>query len=234
MVLRRASVPSRGREAAPELERRPFDQDLRARLETREIDPPNATTRFQHRLKQYYKWTDEFAARTSDSFWRFLRILTLVATLWYFVISDGLSSPELRRRLNQSSAGQGDVFRVGAGLSEHFHSVREGIRRGPISTSSPAAAIPLATRSPCSDRCPASGCGCGPRLAAHSICPKSQFTSAQNPLPTNSPFFSAAGGTAQAAAAALITGNENGTSYFNRGTARLPTIPTSRVKARTR
>src|SRR5262245_61082393 len=86
----------------------------------------------------------------------------------------------------------------------------------------------------CSDRCPASGCGCGPRLAAHSICPKSQFTSAQNPLPTNSPFFSAAGGTAQAAAAALITGNENGTSYFNRGTARLPTIPTSRVKARTR
>src|SRR5262249_29968765 len=181
-VLRRASVPSRGREAAPELERRPFDQDLRARLETREIDPPNATPRFQHRLKRYCKWTDEFAARTLDGFWRFLRILTLAVKLRYFAISDGLSSPELRRRLNQSSAGQGDVFPVGAGLSEHFHSVREGIRRGPISTSSPAAAIPVATRSPCSDRCPASGCGCGPRLAAHSICPKSQFTSAQNPL----------------------------------------------------
>src|SRR5262245_14613780 len=146
MILSRASVPSFGREATSELERRPFDQNLRARLETMEIDPPDATTRFQHRLKQYYKWTDEFAARTLDGFWRFLRILTLVATLWYFVISDGLSSSELRRRLNQSSAGQGDVFRVGAGLSEHFHSVREGIRR-PISTSSPAAAIPLATRS---------------------------------------------------------------------------------------
>src|SRR5262249_33441643 len=45
---------------------------------------------------------------------RFLRILTLVVKLWYFVISDGLSSPELRRRLDQSSAGQGDVFRVGS------------------------------------------------------------------------------------------------------------------------
>ena len=126
MILSRASVPSLGREATPELERRPFDQDLRARLETREIDPPDATTRFQHRLKQYYKWTDEFAARTLDGFWRFLRILTLVVKLRYFAISGGLSSPELRRRLNQSSAGQGDVFRVGAGLSEHFHSLREG------------------------------------------------------------------------------------------------------------
>ena len=126
MILSRASVPSLGREATPELERRPFDQDLRARLETMEIDPPDATTRFQHRLKQYYKWTDEFAARTLDGFWRFLRILTLVVKLRYFAISGGLSSPELRRRLNQSSAGQGDVFRVGAGLSEHFHSVREG------------------------------------------------------------------------------------------------------------
>jgi hypothetical protein len=79
-----------------------------------EIDPPDATTRFQHRLKQYYKWTDEFAARTLDGFWRYLRILTLVVKLWCFVISDGLSSPELRRRLNQSSVGQGDVFRVGS------------------------------------------------------------------------------------------------------------------------
>ena len=137
MILSRASVPSLGREATPELERRPFDQDLRARLETREIDPPDATTRFQHRLKQYYKWNDEFAARTLDGFWRFLRILTLVVKLRYFAISGGLSSPELRRRLNQSSAGQGDVFRVGAGLSEHFHSVT--VRRAPTSASSPAA-----------------------------------------------------------------------------------------------
>jgi hypothetical protein len=108
MILSRASVPSLGREATPELERRPFDQDLRARLETMEIDPPDATTRFQHRLKQYYKWTDEFAARTLDGFWRFLRILTLVVKLRYFAISGGLSSSELRRRLDQSSAGQGD------------------------------------------------------------------------------------------------------------------------------
>jgi hypothetical protein len=50
MILNRASVPSFGREATPELERRPFDQDLWDRLETMEIDPPGATTRFQHRL----------------------------------------------------------------------------------------------------------------------------------------------------------------------------------------
>jgi hypothetical protein len=112
MILSRASVPRFGREATPELERRPFDQDPRARLETMEIDPPDATTHFQHRLKQYYRWTDEFAARTLDGFWRFLRILTLVVKLRYFAISGGLSSSELRRRLDQSSAGQGDWFRV--------------------------------------------------------------------------------------------------------------------------
>ena len=70
MILSRASVPSFGRE--PELERRPFDQDLWARLERMEIDPPDATTRFQHRLKQYNKWTDEFAARVTKEYRRFL------------------------------------------------------------------------------------------------------------------------------------------------------------------
>jgi hypothetical protein len=72
MILSRASVPSVGREATPELERRPFDQDLWARLETMEIDPPDTTTRFQHRLKQYNKWTDEFAARVTKEYRRFL------------------------------------------------------------------------------------------------------------------------------------------------------------------
>jgi hypothetical protein len=72
MILSRASIPSFGREAAPELERRPSDQDLWARLETMEIDPPDATTRFQHRLKQYNKWPDEFAARVTKEYRRFL------------------------------------------------------------------------------------------------------------------------------------------------------------------
>jgi hypothetical protein len=72
MILSRASVPSFGREAIPELEQRPFDQDLWARLETMEIDPPGATTRFHHRLKQYNKWTDEFAARVTKEYRRFL------------------------------------------------------------------------------------------------------------------------------------------------------------------
>src|SRR5262249_55989872 len=72
MILSRASVPSFGRKATPELERRPFDQDLWARLLTMEIDPPDATTRFQHRLKQYHKWTDGFAARVTTEYRRFL------------------------------------------------------------------------------------------------------------------------------------------------------------------
>jgi hypothetical protein len=72
MILSRASVPSFGREATPELERRPFDQDLWERLETMEIDPPDATTRFHHRLKQYNAWTDAFAARVIKEYRRFL------------------------------------------------------------------------------------------------------------------------------------------------------------------
>ena len=72
MTLSRASVPSFGREATPALERRPFDQDLWAQLETMEIDPPGATTRFQHRLRQYNKWTDEFATRVTREYRRFL------------------------------------------------------------------------------------------------------------------------------------------------------------------
>jgi hypothetical protein len=72
VVVSRASVPSLGREVAPELELCPFDLDLWTRLETMEIDPPDATTRFQHRLKQYNKWTDEFAARVNKEYRRFL------------------------------------------------------------------------------------------------------------------------------------------------------------------
>jgi hypothetical protein len=55
-----------------QLELRPFDEALWARLETMEIDPPDATTRFHHRLKQYNKWTDEFAARVTKEYRRFL------------------------------------------------------------------------------------------------------------------------------------------------------------------
>lgn len=72
MVLSRAPVRSFGREVAPELERCPFDQDLWTRLETMEIDPPDATTRFRHRLRQYNKWTDDFAARVTREYRRFL------------------------------------------------------------------------------------------------------------------------------------------------------------------
>ena len=72
MILSRASIPSFGNEATPELEQRPFDQNLWARLETMEIDPPDATTRFQHRLKQYNRWTDGFAARVTKEYRRFL------------------------------------------------------------------------------------------------------------------------------------------------------------------
>ena len=72
VVLSSASVPSFGREVTPELELCPFDHDLWTRLGTMEIDPPDATTRFQHRLKQYNKWTDEFAARVTKEYRRFL------------------------------------------------------------------------------------------------------------------------------------------------------------------
>src|SRR5262245_6900392 len=72
VVPSRASVPSFGRYASPELVRRPFDHDLWARLESMEIDPPGATTRFQHRLKQYNKWTDDFAGRVTKEYHRFL------------------------------------------------------------------------------------------------------------------------------------------------------------------
>ena len=72
VVLSRAPVPSFRRVATPEWERRPFDQDLWARLESMEIDPPGATTRFRHRLMQYNKWTDEFARRVIKEYRRFL------------------------------------------------------------------------------------------------------------------------------------------------------------------
>jgi hypothetical protein len=72
MILSRASVPSFGREATLQVAGRPFDQDLWTRLETMEIDPPGATTRFQHRLEQYNTWTDAFAARVTKEYRRFL------------------------------------------------------------------------------------------------------------------------------------------------------------------
>jgi hypothetical protein len=111
MILSRASVPSFGREATPELKRRPFDQDLWARLETIEIDPPDEVP-----IQNPSTCRPEDAAnsilsirrRTLDGFWRFLRIVILMVKLRYFAISGGLSSSELCRRLNQSSAGQGD------------------------------------------------------------------------------------------------------------------------------
>jgi hypothetical protein len=72
MAVIHASVPSFGRDASPDLERRTFDQDLWRQLEAMEIDPPDATTRFRHRLRQYNKWTDEFAARVTREYRRFL------------------------------------------------------------------------------------------------------------------------------------------------------------------
>jgi hypothetical protein len=72
LVVSRAAVPSLGREVAPELERCPFDLELWTRLQTMEIDLPHATTRFEHRLKQYNRWPDEFAARVNKEYRRFL------------------------------------------------------------------------------------------------------------------------------------------------------------------
>jgi hypothetical protein len=70
VTLSRGSVPSFGPEVTPE--RRPFDQDLWARLQIMEIDPPDAKTQFRHRLRQYNKWTDDFAARVTYEYRRFL------------------------------------------------------------------------------------------------------------------------------------------------------------------
>jgi len=59
-------------QAPPQLELHPFDKVLWDQLETMEIDPPDATTRFHHRLRQYNKWTDEFAGRVTKEYRRFL------------------------------------------------------------------------------------------------------------------------------------------------------------------
>jgi hypothetical protein len=73
MILTQASsFAQRSAKATPQLELRPIDKVLWARLETMEIDPPDATTRFHHRLKQYNKWTDEFAGRVTKEYRRFL------------------------------------------------------------------------------------------------------------------------------------------------------------------
>jgi hypothetical protein len=73
MILSRVSVPRFGHDPPSGLEPvHVFDQNLWALLESMEIDPPDATTRFQHRLKQYNKWTDEFASRVTKEYRRFL------------------------------------------------------------------------------------------------------------------------------------------------------------------
>jgi len=73
MILSRTSSFARpSAEATPQLELCPFDKVLWARLESMEIDPPDAMTRFHHRLKQYNKWTDEFAGRVTKEYRRFL------------------------------------------------------------------------------------------------------------------------------------------------------------------
>ena len=51
-ILSRLSVPRFGHDPPSGLEPvHVFDQNLWALLESMEIDPPDATTRFQHRLK---------------------------------------------------------------------------------------------------------------------------------------------------------------------------------------
>jgi len=70
MVLTQTS--SFAPQAPPQLELRPFDKVLWDQLETMEIDPPDAMTRFHHRLRQYNKWTDEFAGRVIREYRRFL------------------------------------------------------------------------------------------------------------------------------------------------------------------
>jgi len=70
VTLSPGSVPSFG--LTPELDRRPFDHDLWARLETMEIDPPGATTSFHQRLKQHNKWSDGYTRGVIDEYRRFL------------------------------------------------------------------------------------------------------------------------------------------------------------------
>src|SRR5262245_18359330 len=72
ILTQTSSFAQQSARAPPQLELRPFDKVLWARLETMEIDPPDATTRFHHRLKQYNKWTDEYAGRVTKEYRRFL------------------------------------------------------------------------------------------------------------------------------------------------------------------
>ena len=72
MILSRASVPSFGREQPPSWSGARSTRTSGPGWRRMEIDPPDATTRFQHRLKQYNKWTDEFAARVTKEYRRFL------------------------------------------------------------------------------------------------------------------------------------------------------------------
>jgi hypothetical protein len=72
ILTQTSSFAQRSAKVPPQLELCLFDKVLWARLETMEIDPPDATTRFHHRLKQYNKWTDEFAGRATKEYRRFL------------------------------------------------------------------------------------------------------------------------------------------------------------------
>src|SRR5262245_364254 len=72
ILTQTSSFAQRNATAPPQLEFYPFDKVLWGQLETMEIDPPDATTRFHHRLKQYNKWTDDFAARVTNEYRRFL------------------------------------------------------------------------------------------------------------------------------------------------------------------
>jgi hypothetical protein len=72
ILTQTSSLAQRSAKVGPQLELHLFDKELWARLETMEIDPPDATTRFHHRLKQYNKWTDAFAGRVTKEYRRFL------------------------------------------------------------------------------------------------------------------------------------------------------------------
>src|ERR1700730_3394403 len=67
-----SSFARRSTTGPPKLELHRFDTALWARLKIMEIDPPDATTRFHHRLMQHNKWTDEFAGRVTEEYRRFL------------------------------------------------------------------------------------------------------------------------------------------------------------------
>jgi hypothetical protein len=66
MILSRASVPSFGREATPELERRPFDQDLRARPPPEPYDERYLRLR-NHGLAMLHSYVAEMEAEEATA-----------------------------------------------------------------------------------------------------------------------------------------------------------------------